>query len=348
MKIVHIDSGLGNQMLGYCEYLAIKKMNPSDECVIETLVYEIPECSATICQWNGYELERVFNIQAKNISELLGKEKIDKVKTSIVKSEFWKKNWNFSPYYVEAFREVGIDVINNCRITSEQPLVPPSKVKTFLKAHGADIVKYHVGRMKQYLAGKKYQLRYNDCKHTFLVSERDVFTGQRFSFIHTDNGIERIDKEIREAFVFPDLPDERNRKIAEELKKYNSVAIHARRGDMLGRTGVYYTGGYFKRAVQYIKKHVDHPRFYFFCDPGSSVWCKENLKVFGLNDKVDFVCFVDWNKGDLSYIDMQLMAMCKHNIVTNSSFGWWGAYLNTNPNKITCSPDRSYNTTHHF
>ena len=52
MKIIHIESGLGNQMLSYCEYLAIKKMNPDDDCFIETIVYDIPECNDVICQWN--------------------------------------------------------------------------------------------------------------------------------------------------------------------------------------------------------------------------------------------------------------------------------------------------------
>ena len=55
-----------------------------------------------------------------------------------------------------------------------------------------------------------------------------------------------------------------------------------------------------------------------------------------------------YNKGDESYRDMQLMSMCKHAVITNSSFGWWGAWLIENPNKITCSPDYHINTTHTF
>ena len=70
LKIIHIESGLGNQMLSYCELLAIQKMNPTDKCYIETLVFDIPECNETICQWNGYELDRVFGIDTPNVKEL--------------------------------------------------------------------------------------------------------------------------------------------------------------------------------------------------------------------------------------------------------------------------------------
>ena len=71
MKIIHIESGFGNQMLSYCEYLALKKMNPDDEFYLETIIYDIPECNDIICQWNGYELERIFGIDTpSNIKTL--------------------------------------------------------------------------------------------------------------------------------------------------------------------------------------------------------------------------------------------------------------------------------------
>ena len=100
-----------------------------------------------------------------------------------------------------------------------------------------------------------------------------------------------------------------------------------------------YTNGFFKKAVKYIKKRVDNPLFVVFSE--DCEWCKENIDVLGLTDD-DAVAFVDWNNGDDSYRDMQLMSLCKHNIITKSSFGWWAAYINPNPDKIVVSQVSEY------
>ncbi len=57
-------------------------------------------------------------------------------------------------------------------------------------------------------------------------------------------------------------------------------------------------------------------------------------------DKAANAVFMDWDKGKDSFRDMQLMSLCKHHIIANSSFSWWGAWLNTNPEKILVSPSR--------
>ena len=116
---------------------------------------------------------------------------------------------------------------------------------------------------------------------------------------------------------------------------------------MAGTLAYCYNYGYFKRAVKYIRKHVENPVFVFFTNPGSVEWCKEHAAIFGLDIQKDTIRFVDWNKGEDSFRDMQLMGLCKHTIVTSSSFGWWGTFFNTNPNKITISPAIELNTTHH-
>ena len=133
----------------------------------------------------------------------------------------------------------------------------------------------------------------------------------------------------------------------EKICAVNSVAVHVRRGDLLGLNAPYYKFVYFKRAINYIKTQVDNPVFFFFCNKESMEWVKENLHIFNIRAS-DRIEFVTGNDAKNSYRDMQLMSSCKHAVITFSSFGFWGAYLIDNPNKITCSPDVRINTTHSF
>lgn len=112
MKIIHIDSGLGNQMLSYCEYLAMKKMNPDDDCFIETIIYEIPECQEVVYQWNGYELNRIFGINAPNIKSLFTPTQWESIINEVRASKFWEKNWNYPVYITQALNHAGIEVKN--------------------------------------------------------------------------------------------------------------------------------------------------------------------------------------------------------------------------------------------
>ena len=344
MKVIHIESGLGNQMLSYCEYLAIKKVNPDDDCYIETTIYDISEAESAICQWNGYELERIFGIHAPNVKELFDGKEWENIIDYLKRSRFWEKNWNYPVYITDAFRQSGLNLLNMRgdfeKNEEKDPFIKRKLRKTFLF--------YKLKCM--YYALKREKLL-KEAVHTdelFMKTDENVFTGQKLHFILKGNNIEKIDKEIRETFVFPRIDDEKNLGMMKIIQSSNSIAIHARRGDMLGVNYPLYKYGYFRRAVRFIKKRADNPVFVFFCDPGSIRFCKENAKVFGLDFKKDKVYFTDWNKGDNSFRDMQLMAECKHQIITNSSFGFWGAYLNKNPDKITISPGYTINTTHHF
>lgn len=342
MKIVHIESGLGNQMLSYCEYIAIKKANSEDDCYIETIIYDIPDCNDVISQWNGYELDVIFGINAPNIKDAITSEKWDIVKFLVTQSEFWKKSWNYPKYITEALKQISIDVIN---ARGDFEANSPSKVKKLIN----NLREYFTHNtlfgctLKRLLPYRSRNIE----TELFVSSKENIFTGQRLLFNHVRSGIERIKDEIAESFVFPPFNDEQNKKFSDFLSSKNSVFIHARRGDMLGRNGWCYKYGYFKRATTYIKSHVENPVFVFFTDPRSIMWCKDNADIFGLNLKTDVIRFVDWNVGSQSFRDMQLMSYCKHGIITNSSFGWWGTYFIKNPEKITISPLKELNTTYH-
>lgn len=352
MKIIHIESGLGNQMLSYCELLAIKKMNPTDDFFVETIVYDLPECHETICQWNGYELEKVFGITEKNISEVFSSDEWSKVMGTIRDSRFWEKNWNYPPYFKAALECDKIPELIDLHPNREYA----ENLGTFQKGLMGKLREWMLDKtwigstfkrvVKNYFLDieKKYR-HYQD--KLFFITGRNVFAGQMLAFKYVGTGIERIHEEVLKAFTFPAFSTKKNREFAAFLDANNAVFIHARRGDMLSANGWCYKYGYFRRAVKYIKKHVENPVFVFFTNPGSVEWCMENARTFALDYSKDKVYFVDWNSGDESYRDMQLMSHCKHGIITNSTFGWWGAYFIQNPNKITISPMAEINTTYH-
>lgn len=354
MKVVHIESGLGNQMLSYCEYLVLKKLHPNEDIYIEDIVYDIPEVNKVIKQWNGYELERIFGIHAPNVKELFSDEHWKAIMAEVKTSEFWLKNWNYPVYITRALNHAGLKLKN---IRGDFESAGAIKNVNMLD-HSAPSLKQRLidtrigNALRRWYRLKSAKKRIaSNTKHDeiFYKGDDDIFTGQWLGLKTRNSGIEFVDKELRTAFTFPAWDSEKNGKMAEFLNSVNSVAIHARRGDMLGDNAYCYKYGYFRRAVKYIKRHVENPVFVFFSDPGSVDWCRENANIFNLDFNRDKVYFVDWNKGEQSFRDMQLIAQCKHAIITKSSFGWWGAYLIDNPNKITISPAEEIieNTTYH-
>lgn len=352
MKVIHIESGLGNQMLSYCEYLALKYANPNDTIYIETITYDIPECNDIICQWNGFELPRIFNINAPNIQSTFSQDVWDQLIEDIRKSKFWIHNWNWPVRMQKAFEKNGL-TLKNIRGDFEEKghsivALNPDQKKTFKAWMREQDWYIFLRAQKKRLQDKRRSYTYSNEHIHFFSTPDDIFTGQRLSFKFKGSGIEKIADEVRKVFTFPSHENIRNIECERRIHECNSVAIHARRGDMLGYNYDCYRFGYFKRCVRYIRSQVCNPVFFIFCDPDSVSWAKENSNVFGLDFQKDEIHFVDWNKGEESYRDMQLMAECKHQVITRSSFGWWGAWLNQNPHKITCSPDILIDTTHHF
>ncbi len=342
MKVIHIESGLGNQMLSYSELLLLRKLNPIDDFFIETIIYDIPECNEKIKQWYGYELKNIFNIDENNIRTLFCDEEWNKIINEVRDSHFWV-DWNYPPIIVGVLKEHGISLENY-----RGEIHRGGHKNRFFRRISNNRVGYDLKRITRPLYEERYIRKMSVKENMFIKTNKDIYTGQWLGLMKKNSGIEFIETEIRNVFQFPKLEGDKNLEIEQHILNCNSVAIHARRGDALGTNGYCYRYGYFKRAVSYIKANVENPVFYFFTDPGSMTWIQKNMDIFSLNIEKDHVFFVDWNGGVNSYRDMQLMAKCKHNIITCSTFGWWGAWLNDYKHKITCSPSVLINTTHHF
>lgn len=147
------------------------------------------------------------------------------------------------------------------------------------------------------------------------------------------------ENEVRKAFFFPDFESDRNQKIAKDVSESNSVAIHIRKGDGYGTWNIFSNTcpkEYYNRALAYIKEHVENPKFFIFTDSPEIV--KEYL------DLEDYT-LINWNptSGKGNHYDMQLMSCAKHNVIANSTYSWWGAWLNNNPDKIVVGPKFWFN-----
>ena len=115
----------------------------------------------------------------------------------------------------------------------------------------------------------------------------------------------------------------------EGIKNSNSVSLHVRRGNYLNLKNFNVLDiNYYMKAVEYIRKNVEKPTFYIFSD--DLEWCKNSLGF------LDNCIFVDSTKTEID--DLKLMSFCKHNIIANSSFSWWGAWLNQNCKKTVIAP----------
>jgi hypothetical protein len=146
-----------------------------------------------------------------------------------------------------------------------------------------------------------------------------------------------IEKIIRKEFTFKNRPDSVNQKMISRINDCNSVSIHIRRGDYVKdkKTNIFHgvcNLKYYLISVALITNRVNNPKFFIFSD--DPLWARQNLHL-------EFPSvYIDHNVGRKDYEDMRLMSKCKHNIVANSSFSWWGAWLNQNPNKIVVAPKK--------
>ncbi len=143
-----------------------------------------------------------------------------------------------------------------------------------------------------------------------------------------------IRSKVIKEFTFPVFIEKHNEQIAGKLLKRNSVSIHIRRGDYLKEPiWCVCTPEYYFKGIEYLKEKGNIDLLCVFSD--DIPWCKDNLGELAENIEIEYV---DWNKGDQSFRDMQLMTYCKHNIIANSSFSWWGAWLGQREGKIVIAP----------
>ena len=263
--VIEIAGGLGNQMFQYAFYLKMKHLGYESQLYFDT----------SQLRHNGFELSKVFNIDA----------------TLVSKSE------------VEKLLDKKLDLL--------------SKLKRKISGHNPSFYWEH---------DKGYAFKPEILKQKNSVYLQGCWLSEKY--------FADIQKEISDVFRFPSLKG-KNQEVAQQIfNDSTSVGIHIRRGDYLTSNihrNLDYKN-YLNQAISLIKVKYPELNFYVFSD--DSHFAKEIFNKIEHNK----VNIIDWNRSTDAFNDMHLMSLCRHQIICNSTFSWWAAWLNNNPDKIVISP----------
>lgn len=262
-------------------------------------------------------------------------------------------------------KEVKFDDINEYRGEKARPIMLAVFSLTYPRATWDEITAFTDGSMEL----RKRLKRRIFGRHAIEYEEQGIFDPKVLDFdsmylkgtFQSEKYFEDIKDEIRSLYQFPALENmhlpeklyQVTRQCLDGIESCNAVGIHMYRSD--SRTdGELYEGicteKYYEGAVRYLFDKVPDAKFYIFSNEPK--WVKnwvENLVESQIQEGMDrddieklkqnFV-MVEANTEYTGYLDMLLMSRCKHNIISNSSFSWWSAWLNNNPGKIVVAPDR--------
>lgn len=222
------------------------------------------------------------------------------------------------------------------------PFASPSEVRSL---RGADMRRLP-GWLKRALRGCGYQGA-RSCiteKHFhfdpgILALKGDVYLD---GYWQSEKYFSDVADLLRDDFHIVPEPDSRNRDMLEQIRSSGAVSLHVRRGDYVSskKTGDFHGVipiNHYSAAVERIAGMVPDPHFFIFSD--DPAWARENIHP-------DFPStFVDHNGPARAYEDLRLLANCKHHIIANSSFSWWGAWLCPYPDKVVIAPAKWFNRT---
>lgn len=201
------------------------------------------------------------------------------------------------------------------------------EVKHMRNPHGFISRLYRLFRQKIL---RKYYIDYHEAY--FLTTHRYID-----GFFQSEKNFLPIQDSIRKEFTLKDqYESDHFKKVRESIISKKSVSIHIRRGDYvsvekLARALSVCNREYYEKAMRVMEEKIDSPIFYFFSD--DIEWVKNE---FG-NEK-NYVFISDGNL--TNYEELMLMSACSHHIIANSTFSWWGAWLNPSKEKIVIAPER--------
>ncbi|HOU69646.1 MAG: alpha-1,2-fucosyltransferase [Paludibacteraceae bacterium] len=282
MKIVSIGGGLGNQMFKYAFALVLKQIHPNEKIYIDS----------RFCRYlgvhNGYELNRLFNLEIKE--------------ASFFNILFVSKRAVLS--YLYFFNK---------------------KLYDMCISYFYDHADSHY--VEDYLSPSIYN-------KDILYSNKSIYYdigAQVWKYY------ENYRVQISEAFRFKISLDDRNLMIENEILKSNSVGVHIRGGDYLSKgNNLSYNlcnVSYYQIAMNILRDKHPKLKFFVFTNDIDYFDKIKDLIFFKEEDVI-----VVKNEEKDSFKDIILMSKCQNLIIANSSFSWWGAWLNNRTDTIVIAP----------
>ena len=167
---------------------------------------------------------------------------------------------------------------------------------------------------KSYLAEKKFSFD----PSILSCGDNVYFNG----YWQSEKYFTNVQDIIREEFKIKTSPDQDNESMIKRIESTEAVAVHIRRGDYISNSKTNSVHGsvsleYYTKAAKIIMDAINTPTFFVFSDDPQ--WVKKNLKLPSLT------VYIDHNGPEKNYEDLRLMSVCKHHIIANSTFSWWGA-----------------------
>jgi hypothetical protein len=176
----------------------------------------------------------------------------------------------------------------------------------------------------------------------FTIDDRFVSLNNKSAYLQgwwqTESYFSEYSNEIRELYKFKAQSiSKKALELAEIINNCESVSIHVRRGDYVSNPSynrVYGTCSiaYYENSMSYVLEKKSSSKFFIFSDDPE--WVK-SVDAFAGCYVIDIP-----EGGEGSWNDMYLMSLCKNNVIANSSFSWWGAWLNKNQEKIVIAPEK--------